>query len=210
MTEKTPTETPPAGKAPAAWIKPALDLGPILIFFITYRFAPVEPGATEEAAQLAKVLFATAVFIPVILLALAASWILTRHLPKMAIVTAVIVTIFGGLTLWLRDDTFIKMKPTVIYLSFASVLGYGLARGRSYLAYLMDAMIPLTEEGWMIFTRRFALFFVALAVANETVWRLFDTDTWVSFKTFGLTILPIVFIMAQMKLFEQYSTEKDE
>lgn len=210
MTDRTPTENTPAEKSPAPWIKPALEFGPILIFFLAYRFAPVEEGATDEAAQLAKILFATTVFIPVILASLAASWVLTRHLPKMAIVTAVIVTVFGGLTLWLQDDTFIKMKPTVIYLGFASILGFGLMRGQSYLAYMMDSVLPLTHKGWMIFTRRFALFFLFLAAANETVWRLFDTDTWVNFKTFGLTILPIVFIAAQMRLFEQYSTEKDE
>lgn len=197
-------------KTPPAWIKPALDLGPILIFFIAYWLAPVEEGATDEARQLSQILFATAIFIPLILTTLAASWMLLKEIPKMAVMTAVIVVIFGGLTLWLKDDTFIKMKPTILYLSFASMLGVGLMRGQSYLAYLMDAAIPMTHEGWMIFTRRFALFFVVLAVANEAVWRLFDTDTWVSFKTFGLTIAMFVFIAFQVRLFDRHSAEKDE
>ena len=197
-------------KKPPAWIKPALDLGPILIFFIAYRFAPVDEGATDEARQLSQIIFATGIFIPVILASLAASWVFLKELPKMAVMTAVIVVVFGGLTIWLKNDTFIKMKPTVIYLSFASILGFGLIRGRSYLAYMMGSAMPLSHQGWMIFTKRFALFFVALAVANEVIWRSFDTDTWVNFKTFGLTIAMFVFIALQLKLFERYSIDTAE
>ncbi|MHA3913731.1 inner membrane-spanning protein YciB [Halovulum sp. GXIMD14793] len=187
-----------------AWIKPALEFGPILIFFLAYRFAPIEPGATDEARQLSQVLFATAVFIPIILASLALSWWLLKSLPKMAILTAVVVVVFGGLTLWLRDDTFIKMKPTIIYLIFAAVLGFGLMRGQSYLAYMLESALPLSHEGWMTFTKRFALMFVGLAVANEAVWRLTSTDTWVNFKTFGLPVLMMAFMLSQAKLFSEH------
>lgn len=193
-------------KQPNPLIKTGLELGPIIIFFLAYRWAPVVEGASDEDRQLAQILFATKVFIPVILASLVASWIMLKELPKMAIVTAVVVVVFGGLTLWLRDATFIKMKPTVIYLTFAGILGWGLWRGQSYLAYLMDAAIPMTHEGWMIFTRRFAMFFVALAVANEVIWRGFDTDTWVNFKTFGLPVAMFVFLGFQMRIFERYAT----
>ena len=197
-------------KKSPAWIKPALDLGPILIFFAAYSFAPVDADATDDARQLSQIIFATAVFIPVILASLVASWVFLRDIPKMAIMTAVIVVVFGGLTIWLQNDTFIKMKPTVLYFCFASILGFGLMQGKSYLAYVMDAAIPMTEEGWMIFTKRFALFFVVLALANEAIWRGFDTDTWVKFKTFGLPIAMFAFIMLQVKLFEQHSIETNK
>ena len=104
---------------------------------------------------------------PTILASLAASYVLTRKLPKMAVITAVVVTIFGGLTLILRDDTFVKMKPTILYGLFAGILGFGLLRGQSYLKYLMDELIPMRDEGWMKFTARFVVFYLALAVAER-------------------------------------------
>ena len=130
-------------------LKMALEIGPIVLFFLAYRWAPVSEGASDSEAQLEQILFATAVFVPVILATLAISWITTRHLPKMALVTAVLVVVFGGLTLWLRDDTFIKMKPTILYCVFALGLGIGLVRGESYLEYLMEGAVPMTREGWM-------------------------------------------------------------
>ena len=123
---------------------------------------------------------------PTILLALAVSWLLTRKLPRMAVITAVVVTIFGGLTLILRDDTFVKMKPTILYGVFAGILGFGLLRGQSYLKYLMDELIPMRDEGWMKFTTRFVAFYLLLAVLNEVVWRSYGTDVWVNFRTFVL------------------------
>lgn len=191
------------------FLKMALELGPILLFFLAYQWAPVGDGLAESEANLQKMLFATALFIPVILVSLAVSWIMTKHLPKMAVVTAILVVVFGGLTLWLRDDTFIKMKPTILYLLFAGGLGYGLMRGESYLLYLMDDAVPLQREGWMIFTRRFVMFFLILAVANEVVWRTMSTDTWVNFKTFLLPAASFVFVMAQIGLFAKYSVEPE-
>lgn len=191
-------------------LKMALELGPILIFFFAYRMADVAPDVPETEAQLQKMLFATMVFIPAILIALAISWILTRHLPKMAVVTAVLVVVFGGLTLWLRDDTFIKMKPTILYLLFGATLGFGLLRGESYLKYLMDGVMPLQEAGWMKFTTRFAIFFFCLAIVNEIVWRSMSTDAWVNFKTFFLPAASFAFVLSQIGLFNRYAIDDDD
>jgi intracellular septation protein len=186
-------------------LKLALEIGPIAVFFLAYRMAPGVEGLPAAERQLEQILFATAVFVPLILATLVLSWVLTRHLPKMAVITAVVVTIFGGLTLILRDDTFVKMKPTILYGLFASILAYGLFRGRSYLKYLMDELIPMQEEGWMKFTRRFVGFYLLLAVLNEVVWRGFGTDVWVNFRTFVLPLANIGFVMAQIPLFSRYA-----
>ena len=190
-------------------LKMALELGPIMIFFMSYKFAGVPDGVTDEERQLAQLLFATSVFIPTILLSLVVSWVLTHSLPKMAVITAVVVVVMGGLTLWLRDDTFIKMKPTILYTLFAGILGFGLMRGQSYLQYVMEDSMPLQPEGWTIFTKRFALFFVALAIVNEIVWRGFGTDIWINFKTFALPISTFAFIFSQMGVFNKYAIEED-
>ena len=191
-------------------LKLALELGPILVFFLAYRWAAVPEGTPETQAQLQQILFATAVFIPVILATLVLSWVLTRELPKMAVLTAVLVIVFGGLTLWLQDDKFIKMKPTILYTMFAGALGFGLLRGESYLQYLMEEAVPMKREGWMKFTLRFAVFFAVLAVANEIVWRSVDTDAWVNFRTFVLPAASFVFVMSQVGLFNKYAVDEDE
>ena len=196
-----------AEKAINPMLKLLLELGPVVLFFLSFRWAPVPAGADDAAKQLAQVIFATKIFIPVTLLALLVSWVLTRHLPKMAVITAIVVLLFGGLTIWLQDATFIKMKPTIIYLAFASILGFGLLRGQSYLKYLMGELMPLQEEGWMKFTLRFALFFLGMALINEVVWRSFDTATWVTFKTFLLPGATFAFIFSQMGLFRKYAIE---
>ena len=157
-------------------LKLALEVGPIAIFFVAYRLAPVTPGVATSERQLEQILFATAVFIPAILVCLGFSYALTRHLPRMAVITAIVVTLFGGLTLILRDDTFVKMKPTILYGLFAGILLFGLIRGQSYLKYLMDELIPMQDVGWMKFTTRFILFYLALAILNELVWRGLGTD----------------------------------
>ena len=186
-------------------VKLALEVGPIAVFFLAYRLAPVPEGLETADRQLEQILFATAVFVPTILIALAASWWLTGKLPRMAVITAVVVTIFGGLTLVLRDDTFVKMKPTILYTLFAGILGFGLMRGQSYLKYLMDELIPMRHEGWIKFTHRFIVFYLLLAALNEVVWRLYGTDTWVNFRTFILPAANFAFIMAQVPLFQRYA-----
>jgi intracellular septation protein len=185
-------------------LKIVLEVGPIAVFFLAYRFAPVPDGLSATDRQLEQILFSTKIFVPTILLSLLTSWLLAGRLPKMAVITAAVVTIFGGLTLVLRDDTFVKMKPTILYALFAGILAFGLLRGQSYLRYLMDELIPMREEGWMKFTVRFVVFYLALAVLNEVVWRRFGTDTWVDFRTFVLPAANFLFIMAQVPLFQRY------
>jgi intracellular septation protein len=189
---------------PNPWLKLALDFGPLVLFFFANSrpglflpyFAPIIPDAVATGER-AGIFVATAVFMVAILAALAICYALTRHLPVMALVSAVIVMVFGALTLMLQDETFIKMKPTIIYLLFAIVLGGGLMFGKSLLALVFDQMFNLTEQGWRILTIRWTLFFLALAALNEIVWRTMSTDFWVAFKTFG--ILPLTFIFAALQ-----------
>ena len=144
-----------------------------------------------------------------IVVALGVSYALTRHLPMMPLVTAVIVLIFGGLTLVLHDELFIKVKPTIIYLLFAGVLLGGLAFRKPLLGMVFDSVFNLTEEGWRKLTVRWAVFFLVLAVLNEIVWRTQTTDFWVSFKLFGVVPLTILFGALQVPLLTKYEVKTD-
>jgi intracellular septation protein len=164
-------------------LKLVLDLGPLLVFFAANsRFG---------------IFAATGAFMAAILIALAIAYALTRHLPIMPLVTAVVVVVFGTLTLVLHDELFIKVKPTIIYVLFGGVLLIGLAFGKSLLGLVFDSVFHLTEEGWRKLTLRWALFFLALAVLNEIVWRTQTTDIWVSFKVFG--VVPLTFLFAALQ-----------
>jgi intracellular septation protein len=147
----------------------------------------------------------TAVFVAVIAATTFILWRLTGALSKMQIMTLVLVVVMGGLSVWLNDERFIKMKPTLLYLAFGGLLGFGLLRGQSYLKLVMEEALPLQTEGWMIITRRLCAVFFALALSNELVWRLFSTEAWVNFKTFGLTLAIFAFFMTQSKVFERYA-----
>ena len=125
----------------------------------------------------------------------------------MQIVTLVVVLFMGGLSVWFNDEHFFKMKPTIIYVFFAGALGVGLLQGKSYLRLVMEEALPMQPEGWMILTRRIAVFFALLAVANEVIWRNFSTETWVWFKVFGLTIAMFAFLFSQARLFSRYGIE---
>ncbi|RVT87053.1 septation protein IspZ [Rhodobacteraceae bacterium CCMM004] len=198
-----------AGKEPGGGLKTLLELGPIALFFVGYlalRDRSFEIGGTAYSGFI----LITAAFIPLMALSTWAVWKLTGKLSRMQIVTLVLVVVFGGLTVWLNDERFFKMKPTLIYLIFGGLLGIGLLRGESWLRAVLGEAIPLTPEGWMILTRRFCALFFALAVANEAVWRTMSTDAWVNFKTFGLTGAIFVFFIFQGKLFERHGTgDKD-
>ncbi len=172
-------------------LKLALDFGPLLLFF----FANSRFG----------IFTATATFMVASMVALAVSYALTRHLAIMPLVTAIIVLVFGTLTLVLHDELFIKVKPTIIYVLFGGILLGGLAFGKSLLGVVFDSMFHLTEEGWRKLTLRWALFFLALAVLNEIVWRTQSTDFWVSFKVFGVIPLTFVFGALQMPLLQKHA-----
>ena len=138
-------------------------------------------------------------------IALVAGYALTRHVPVMPLVSAIVVLIFGSLTLYLQDETFIKLKPTIIYLLFGGVLLGGLAFGKPLLSMVFDSVFHLTEEGWRKLTVRWALFFFALAILNEIVWRTQTTDVWVSFKVFGVVPLTFLFGALQYPLLTKYA-----
>jgi intracellular septation protein len=197
-------------------LKLALDMGPLLLFFFANSrpalfmpfVGPLLPAAAS--GEKAGIFVATAVFMVAILVALVVSYALTRHLPVMAMVTAVVVVVFGGLTLVLHDDTFIKMKPTIIYLLFGGILLGGLFFNKSLLAVVFDSVFDLTEEGWRRLTLRWAIFFLALAVLNEIVWRTQTTDVWVNFKVFGVVPLTFVFAAFQYPLLQKFAATKED
>jgi len=190
-------------------LKTALELGPVVVFFVAYLWLKDEIF-TIGGADYGGFILVTAGFIPLMLVSTGILWKLTGKLSKMQVVTIVLVVVFGGLSVWLNDDRFFKMKPTIIYLIFAGILGFGLLRGQSYLRHVMEEMMPLANEGWMILTRRLALFFFGLAFLNEVIWRTMSTETWVYFKTFGLTAAIFVFFILQGALFRTYGEAGDE
>ena len=204
-------------------LKLVLEVGPLAVFFLSFQFGDkllanptffdlIENITGREVleGQGGPIMVATALFMVAIALSLAVSWTMTRTLPRMAVVTGIVVAVFGGLTLWLQDETFIKMKPTIVNGIFALILGFGLLQGRSYLKYLMGETMPLTDEGWMIFTRRWVWFFIFLGIVNEVVWRSQTTEFWVSFKTFANLPMTFVFLAFQFPLLRRHSLETPE
>jgi len=190
-------------------LKLALELGPLLVFF----FANARGGWLVErfpalAAFGGPIFIATALFMIATAIALAVSWSLTRTLPMMPLVSGVVVFVFGGLTLWLQDDVFIKMKPTIINTLFGAVLLGGLWFGKSLLGYVFDSAFSLDAEGWRKLTLRWGLFFLFLAILNEIVWRSFSTDAWVAFKVWGIMPITILFTLSQMPLIMRHSLDE--
>ncbi|MDB5508636.1 MAG: septation protein [Hyphomicrobiales bacterium] len=192
MTDVEPKSQPAAatGRKPAPpqnpTLKLILEMGPLVLFFITNWKFGIFP--------------ATGVLMVGVVAALIASWVLTRHLPIMPVVTAVAVVFFGGLTFLFHDELFIKLKPTIVNTIFGTILLGALAFGKPLLPVLLDSVLQLTEEGWRKLTIRWGVFFFVLAVINEIVWRTQTTDLWVSFKAFGIMPLTIVFALAQVPL----------
>lgn len=190
-------------------VKLALELGPIILFFVLYfrlRERTFDIGGTEYSGFIVV----TMIFIPLIAASTFILYRLTGKLAKMQIATLILVVVFGTLTIYFNDERFFKMKPTMIYLLFGGALGFGLLRGKSYLEYMMGEVMPLRTEGWNILTRRITVFFFALAILNEAVWRNMSTDAWVSFKTFGLTAALFAFFMAQAGLLNKYGSPSDD
>lgn len=190
-------------------LKSALEFGPVLIFFAAYlRYK--DDVFTVWGTEYTGFILITAAFVPLLIATTGALWALTGKLSRMQVATVILVTLFGGLSVWLNDERFFKMKPTAIYLLFGGLLAIGLLRGQSYLKYVMEETMPLQDAGWMILTKRLMLCFFGLALANELIWRFASTETWVYFKTFGLTAAVFVFFMSQGKLFQTYGLEKDK
>ena len=189
-------------------LKAGLEFGPLILFFVTFmrlRDKTLTIGGTEYSGFIV----ATLVFIPVLIVSTLALWRLTGKLAPMQIATLVLVVVFGGLTVWLNDPKFFKMKPTIIYLIFAGLLGFGLLRGRNWLELVMSEALPMRPEGWRILTLRMILLFLGLALVNELVWRSMSETAWVNFKTFGLTAIMVGFFVANSKLFERYALPRD-
>ena len=189
-------------------VKTGLELGPVLAFFAAYLL--LKDGTYSIAGRdYSGFILVTAGFIPVMIASTAALWALTGKLAKMQVITLVLVVVFGGLSVWLNDDRFFKMKPTIIYLLFGGILGFGLLRGQSYLRHLLEEMMPLQPEGWMKLTRRLCFFFFGLALLNEVIWRSMSTENWVWFKTFGLTAAIFLFFLTQGDIFRKYGQRDD-
>ena len=190
------SDEPAAGRPPEnPVVKLLIDLGPLLVFFLTYAKAGI--------------FWATGALMAATLIALVLSRVLLGRFALAPAVTAVLVVVFGGLTFLLDDPSFIKIKPTIINLLFAGVLLFGLMTGRPLLKLLLGEAFNLTEEGWRKLSFRWALFFLGLAALNEVVWRSFSESVWVNFKVFGILVLSLVFAMAQIGLIKRHEIKAD-
>lgn len=190
-------------------VKSVLEFGPLLVFFAAFMLLR-DSSITVMGREYPGFIAATAIFIPVLVVATLIQWRLSGHLSAMQIATLVLVVVFGGLSVWLNDPKFFKMKPTLIYLIFAGLLAFGLWRGKIWLELVMAEALPMQEPGWTILTRRMIGLFLGLAVANEAIWRTQSDTFWVNFKTFGLPVIMFAFFMAQSKLFNTYAPVKDK
>lgn len=190
MNEETSRPTPPK------WLMPVTEYGPLGAFFVAYL--------------LYDLMVATAVVIGATVVAVLVSLIVARKIPWMPLVTAGVVGVFGGLTLYLDDDAFIKMKPTIVQSLFAAVLLGGLAIKRMPLKLVMGRSLPMPDTAWRALTIRFAVFFLFMAALNEVIWRTQSTDLWVSFDVFGQMILTVLFIAAQIPFLMRHGEESEE
>ncbi len=202
MTTDDATSPTAAAKRPDlhGWRKMALELGPLGVFFAVNAVFGKTYGLYPATGAL---MIATA-------LALIVSWLMVRRLPVMPLVSGGVVLIFGSLTLIFQDELFIKLKPTIVNTLFGAVLLGGLAFGKSFLGLVFEAVFDLDAEGWRKLTIRWGLFFLFLAVLNEVVWRNFPTDTWVSFKVFGIMPITFLFALSQVPLIQRHTIEKPE
>jgi intracellular septation protein len=183
-------------KATSPWVKLAIDFGPLIVFFLSFK--------------LGDMFVATGAFMVASVIAMIASRVLTGHIAPMLKVTFVIVMVMGGLTLYLQDETFVKMKLTVINSLFAIVLLGGMLTGRLYIKMIMELAFEMDEEGWRKFTRNYVIFLVVMAVLNELIWRTQSDAFWVNFKTFGYMGATFIFILAQMPMLMKYMPDEDE
>jgi len=196
--DKNPSQTDRAGTQPAPsggqLAKMLLEVGPLAVFF----FANSQGG----------IFWGTGCFMVATLVALSLSFIIFKQIPLMPLVSGVFILLFGGLTLWLHDDLFIKIKPTLVNVMFGTILATGLFFRKFFLKYVLGEVFRLTDEGWKLLTIRWAGFFFLLALINEVVWRNFSDEFWISFKLFGIMPLTIAFAVSQMGLLKKYDASR--
>lgn len=206
--ERDPSDPRKKKESANPLLKLVLELGPLMVFFLANARGAWLVQKFPVLAEFGGPIFvATGLFMAATAIALIASWLLLRTLPIMPMVSGVVVFIFGALTLYLQDDVFIKMKPTIVNTLFGGVLLGGLYFGRSLLGYVFDSAFRLDAEGWRKLTFRWGLFFLFLALANEVVWRNFSTDFWVTFKVWGIMPITLLFTFSQMPLILHHSIE---
>ena len=198
---QTTPETPDTASAQdlkkqPSWVKLALEFGPLIIFFLSFKFGDI--------------FIATGIFMVTMIISILITKKLHGHVSLIQKLTFVVVMIMGGLTIYLQDETFTKMKLTIINGIFASILLIGLLRGRLYLKMVMEMAFEMDDAGWKTFTKRYVGFLIVMAVINEVIWRTQSTDFWVNFKTFGYMGLTFIFMFAQMPLFMKYINEEDK
>ena len=189
-------------------LKQVLELGPTVAFLVLYFRIKDEVyviGGTDYSGFIVAAL----VFVPILLAAMGVLWFLTRRISRMQVFTAVMVIFFGGLTAWFNDERFFMMKTTIVYGTMAALLGIGLLRGESWLQYVMGELLPMERDGWMILTRRLALMFGALAVANELIWRTMSEETWVLLESFAFPAALFVFLWLQIVGLQKYLIEDE-
>lgn len=189
-------------------LKQVLELGPTVAFFVLYLRIKNDVftfGGTEYTGFIV----ATVAFVPVLIVAMGILWALTGKLSRIQVFTALMVIFFGALTAWFNDERFFKMKTSIVNGLFAVILGIGLLRGKSLLKYVMEDMLPMQDEGWMILTKRLALGFAALAIINEIVWRTMSTEAWVKIETFGFPLALFLYLWLQIVTLQKYVIEPD-
>ncbi|KEC56056.1 septation protein A [Bartonella koehlerae] len=196
-------------KAPlSSTLKFFLEMGPLVVFFLANYKGEWLINNIEIFKKFNKPLFpATAIFMMAIIIALALSWVLARKIPIMPLISGIFVLVFGSLTLWLHNDTFIKMKPTIINSLFALVLFGGLFFKKSLLRYIFDSTFKLDDLGWKKLTYRWAFFFVFLAILNEVIWRNFSDNFWTNFKVFAIMPITVLFMLTQMPIIMKHSKD---
>ncbi|WP_458790988.1 inner membrane-spanning protein YciB [Yoonia sp. MH D7] len=190
-------------------LKQVLELGPTLLFFLIYLRIK-DDTFTVAGTDYSGFIVATLVFVPILLISMAALWHLTGKLSRMQVFTAFMVIFFGGLTAWFNDERFFKMKTSIVYGCFTVILGIGLLRGKSYLRYIMEDFLPMQDAGWMILTRRLTAMFAALAVANELIWRTQSTELWVKLETFAFPAALFLFLWLQIVGLQKYLIDPEQ
>ncbi|MBB5723302.1 intracellular septation protein [Loktanella ponticola] len=189
-------------------LKQVLELGPTLVFFLIYLRIK-DDTFTVAGTEYSGFIVATLVFVPILLLAMGTLWALTRSISRMQVFTAFMVIFFGALTAYFNDERFFKMKTSIVYGCFAVILGIGLLRGRSYLEWVMGDFLPMKDEGWMILTKRITVMFIALAIANEFIWRTQSTELWVKLETFAFPAILFLFLWSQIVGLQRFLIEPE-